>query len=228
MEALLGPTLVNPAGDALSTAAALAGAEYVGIYFSAHWCPPCKRFTPLLSKYVTDNGEKLKFKVVFATNDHSEAEFKSYFAEMSFGLALPFKDAHIEALSSKYGVEGIPTLVIVDKTGAVVNKEVRGEITTDPTGAEFPYRPKSTLDILAGATGYVDAAGAKLPADFFKAAGVDVLGIYFSAHVSALHAPAPFSFRCFFPRRILVHRCTSISFALFSFSFITSNCRNWL
>ena len=29
---------------------ALASAEYVGFYFSAHWCPPCRKTTPLLAK----------------------------------------------------------------------------------------------------------------------------------------------------------------------------------
>ncbi len=24
---------------------------YVMLYFSAHWCPPCKRFTPVLSEW---------------------------------------------------------------------------------------------------------------------------------------------------------------------------------
>ncbi len=24
---------------------------YVVLYFSAHWCPPCKRFTPILSQW---------------------------------------------------------------------------------------------------------------------------------------------------------------------------------
>jgi hypothetical protein len=40
MEAILGPSLVNKAGEKTATAAALAGAEYVGIYFSAHVSPP--------------------------------------------------------------------------------------------------------------------------------------------------------------------------------------------
>lgn len=37
------------AGGKVATATAVAGAEYIGIYFSAHWCPPCKTFTPVLS-----------------------------------------------------------------------------------------------------------------------------------------------------------------------------------
>lgn len=37
MEALLGPTLVGKSGE-VSTSAALADCEVIGLYFSAHWC----------------------------------------------------------------------------------------------------------------------------------------------------------------------------------------------
>jgi hypothetical protein len=37
MEALLGPELVKHDGSAVATSAALSGADYVLVYFSAHW-----------------------------------------------------------------------------------------------------------------------------------------------------------------------------------------------
>ncbi len=30
---------------------ALAGKKIVAFYFSAHWCPPCRGFTPVLKKF---------------------------------------------------------------------------------------------------------------------------------------------------------------------------------
>jgi hypothetical protein len=38
--AVLGDTLLRSNGDAVKTSDALA-AKTVGLYFSAHWCPPC-------------------------------------------------------------------------------------------------------------------------------------------------------------------------------------------
>ena len=34
--------------ETVPTTAALSGKDVVGLYFSASWCGPCKRFTPML------------------------------------------------------------------------------------------------------------------------------------------------------------------------------------
>lgn len=45
---LLGKDLQTSTGT-VETATALAG-KTVGLYFSAHWCPPCRGFTPKLAE----------------------------------------------------------------------------------------------------------------------------------------------------------------------------------
>lgn len=53
---------------------ALAG-KTLGLYFSAHWCPPCKAFTPLLARvYKTLREKNSDFEVVFVSGDKSEAQ----------------------------------------------------------------------------------------------------------------------------------------------------------
>merc|ERR1712226_560536 len=93
------------------------GKAAVAIYFSAHWCPPCRRFTPFLA----EKYEKLKeagknFEIVFASSDEDEDQFKEYYQTMSW-LALPFssKDKEKE-LSEKFLCNGIPHLVVLDGT----------------------------------------------------------------------------------------------------------------
>jgi thiol-disulfide isomerase/thioredoxin len=44
---LVGPELLTRQGPT-PTAVALGGKAVVGLYFSAHWCPPCRGFTPEL------------------------------------------------------------------------------------------------------------------------------------------------------------------------------------
>jgi len=45
---LAGAKVVDQAGTQRSVAD-LSG-KLVGLYFSAHWCGPCRQFTPILSK----------------------------------------------------------------------------------------------------------------------------------------------------------------------------------
>ena len=70
----------------------LKGEAVVGLYFSAHWCPPCKGFTPeLAKKYAAIKEAGKKFEIVFVSSDRDEGAFKEYFAEMPW-LALPYAD----------------------------------------------------------------------------------------------------------------------------------------
>lgn len=48
-------------------------------------------------------------------------------------------------------MEGIPTFVIVDAaTGATITTDARGDVGSDPTGAEFPWAPLPLNNMSAG------------------------------------------------------------------------------
>jgi len=140
---------------------AIAG-KTLGIYFSAHWCPPCRGFTPELAKhYKTYKENGLPFEVIFSTGDRDEKSFNSYFQEMAGAggdwLAIPWKEsARRSELDSLFEVSGIPTLVIVDEHGKVINKNGRGAFLEDPTGANFPWAPPAVGN-LASPEGINDA-----------------------------------------------------------------------
>ena len=106
-------------------------AKCIGIYFSAHWCPPCRGFTPVLAAaYKEANTTEKVCEVLFVSSDQSEEEYKSYFESMPW-TALPFDDHELKKeLSSKYGVKGIPMLVVVKPDGTLINANARGEITS--------------------------------------------------------------------------------------------------
>ena len=90
MEKLLGTTLVGEGGAEKLTAEALAGKEVVGLYFSAHWCPPCRGFTPKLAdayKGLVAAGKAME--IVFVSSDRDQGSFDEYFGEQPW-LALPF------------------------------------------------------------------------------------------------------------------------------------------
>ncbi len=70
----------------------LSSADVIGLYFSAHWCGPCRAFSPFLSKIYTELKTAGKaFEVVFVSADRDEKSMKSYFADMPW-LSLQWDD----------------------------------------------------------------------------------------------------------------------------------------
>merc|ERR1712183_788552 len=62
-------------------------AEVVCIYFSAHWCPPCRGFTPVLSKFYDEvNKDGKKMEIIFVSCDQDEKQFQEYHDSMSSSL----------------------------------------------------------------------------------------------------------------------------------------------
>merc|ERR1711988_823135 len=126
----------------------------IGIYFSAHWCPPGRGFTPQLAKTYEKMKEQGKeFEIIFASSDRDEASFKEYFGEMPW-LALPYSERDLKGkLSKVFNVEGIPSFHIIEHDGTVINNNGRGAVGGDPEGKEFPWYPKPVNDLSAGPDG---------------------------------------------------------------------------
>eukprot|EP00919_Chromeraceae_sp_WS-2016_P016945 GHVR01040470.1.p1 GENE.GHVR01040470.1~~GHVR01040470.1.p1 ORF type:complete len:148 (+),score=19.43 GHVR01040470.1:153-596(+) len=141
---LLGETLVNKAGETTPTKSLATEGKVVGIYFSAHWCPPCRGFTPTLAEWYTNfkaSEKGAQLEIIFVSSDHTDEDFKKYLEEMPW-LALPYADRDTkDKLSKKFGIKGIPTLVLLDGvTGELITKGGRDKVTSDPEGKDFPWR----------------------------------------------------------------------------------------
>lgn len=144
-----GDTLRNPDGSTVSTQDALEGVECLGIYFSAHWCPPCKGFTPVAAKnYEALKAAGKKIEIIFASSDKDETQFNEYHGEMPW-KALPYSERDKKAsLAKRYKCSGIPHLVFVDpKTWETITLGGRGAFSSDSFIEDFPYHPKSSYDL---------------------------------------------------------------------------------
>jgi len=109
--------------------------KLIGVYFSAHWCPPCRAFTPKLVKFYNALAKENKaFEIVFVSSDRSKDAMYEYMTELKMPwLALPFGDKHKNILSKKYGVRGIPKLVILDSKGDLITGNGRNFVTGSDT-----------------------------------------------------------------------------------------------
>merc|ERR1719330_2080482 len=171
---LLGDVLLTKGGEK-PTSEVLAGAKAVGIYFSAHWCPPCRGFTPKLAEMYTSAFKARGMEIIFVSSDRDQASFDSYYAEQPWA-ALPYEDRDLkEKLSKKYKVQGIPSLVILDLSGNVITKEGRDAVMKDPAGEKFPWHPPTAAE---KAKLILDHLGA----DLLAKTGSKPIRLYFSAH----------------------------------------------
>lgn len=106
--------LVTRSGAA-APSTALQG-KTVAFYFSAHWCPPCRGFTPVLKKfYETVKAKGENIEIVFVSGDRDEDAFKNYFQnEHGDWLAVKYGSQEIDKLNSHFKVQGIPALIVVE------------------------------------------------------------------------------------------------------------------
>ena len=89
-------TLVDNAGNQ----ARLSPYDVVLFYFSAHWCPPCREFTPMLKSFY-ERLPKGSVRIVFVSRDRSKEEFTSYFhKEHGNWLAINF-DSQISDIAKR-------------------------------------------------------------------------------------------------------------------------------
>jgi thiol-disulfide isomerase/thioredoxin len=86
------------------------------LYFSAHWCGPCRQFTPLLKRFyelAKESGAKLE--IVFVSSDRTERDMQSYFSQAHGSwLAVQFLSHQRNTLGQQFGVRGIPSLVLLN------------------------------------------------------------------------------------------------------------------
>uniref|UniRef100_A0A3Q2DB49 Nucleoredoxin n=3 Tax=Cyprinodon variegatus TaxID=28743 RepID=A0A3Q2DB49_CYPVA len=144
-EVVAGPLLRN---NRQTTDCSSLEGHYVGVYFSAHWCPPCRSLTRVLVesyRIIKESGHK--FEIVFVSADRSEESFKQYFSEMPW-LAIPYSDeARRSRLNRLYGIQGIPTLILLDADGHVITRQGRVEVLNDPECRLFPWHPRPVLEL---------------------------------------------------------------------------------
>jgi nucleoredoxin len=137
LEDLVGPELINADGEKVATSS-LQG-KVIGLYFSAEWCPPCRAFTPSLVQLRDRNDDE--FEVVFVSSDQSAEAQQKYMKSYDMEWPAVAHDSPLrEQLQQKFGIQGIPSLVIVDDQGNLITKDGRSEMNGSDSDARQALR----------------------------------------------------------------------------------------
>jgi len=175
LKELFGDVLLTKAGEK-PTEEVLAGKTSVGIYFSGHWCGPCRGFTPKLRDAYNDALKGKGMEIIFVSADRDQTAFDNYYANDHPWAALPYSNRQkASALNKKYKVQGIPSFVILKSDGETITTEGRSKITEDPKGDKYPWIPPTAAE-------KIEIVKDILGPEFMEKAAGRYIGLYFSAH----------------------------------------------
>ena len=77
MDLIKGHNLLKADASKIEAEKALEGKSIVLLYFSAHWCPPCRGFTPVLKKFY-DEVKSQGVEIIFCSADSSHDDMIRY------------------------------------------------------------------------------------------------------------------------------------------------------
>jgi thiol-disulfide isomerase/thioredoxin len=105
--------------------------KVVLINFWATWCPPCVREMPSLERLYQELGDK-SF-VVLAINQWENTEHVfAFMGQIDVFPSFPILFDPDSAVSEAFGVKGLPTSFLLDRTGRVVYRAVGGRQFDNP------------------------------------------------------------------------------------------------
>ena len=144
MESINKENLIKVDGSKVLGSEALAEKSIVCLYFSAHWCPPCRAFTPVLKDFYEEVKEQ-GVEIIFISADRDSDAMMSYMKE-SHGdwYALEHKSKLKNTLEQKYEVQGYPTLVVLRADGSLITKDGRGNVQSKGSQAVEEWKNQTT------------------------------------------------------------------------------------
>jgi nucleoredoxin len=103
--------------------------KLIALYFSAHWCAPCRKFTPqLVEFYNRTAAQHPEFEIVFVSYDKTPSGMETYIRDSKMPWpAVDFSKLPGKAALKKYAGESIPCLVVLDASGKVISDTYAGK-----------------------------------------------------------------------------------------------------
>ena len=117
--------------------------KYVLVDFWASWCVPCRKETPYLKKFETDNHYDNLVVMGVSMDDDTEQWVEAIDKDQPLGIQLICEDNFEDDLAIELDIYGIPRFVMFGPNGELVDNEL-----PKPSHADF----KATVEKHIGAT----------------------------------------------------------------------------
>jgi nucleoredoxin len=116
---------------------ALESKKLIAFYYSAHWCAPCRKFTPQLVDYYNRvRAEHPEFELIFVSFDKSRFNWETYMRDTKMPwLAIDFDQLGGFAQLKQLGGESIPSLLVLDDQSQIVASSYDGQGYVGPQSA---------------------------------------------------------------------------------------------
>ena len=126
--------LRNKSGEVFASAVE---GKAILLYFSAGWCGQCRLFTPKLKKWYEEVGKANKVEIIWISRDRSAEDQLAYYKKALTAIPyIPFGDPSVRAFLKRYKLETIPSLILVNNEGEVIDRNVKTRIEVE--GKEDP------------------------------------------------------------------------------------------
>lgn len=111
--------------------------KFVALYYSAHWCGPCRKFTPQLVDYYNRMTEvHPDFELIFVSADRSRFGWETYIRETKMPwLAIDYDQLAELPDLKKLGGDSIPSLLVLDSDSRIIVSTYEGEKYLGPQNA---------------------------------------------------------------------------------------------
>ena len=88
--------------------------QYVGVVFSAQYCPPCEKLIEPLKAFYTEFSKDGKFEMILVNCDKREKEYTEHLKSMDWCHALPYDvdDEFLEKLETAANADVIPKVAV--------------------------------------------------------------------------------------------------------------------
>ncbi|NMC00390.1 MAG: TlpA family protein disulfide reductase [Thermoanaerobaculaceae bacterium] len=100
------------------------------IHFFAGWCPPCRKEFPEFIQWAKANSKRDDLFIVPISLDKNKSDADKFFSQYEQEIKCYFDKG---AAASSFNINGIPTTIILDKSGNIVFKR---EGAVDWTGGK--------------------------------------------------------------------------------------------